>query len=148
MKDKKIIDTSLPDLPEEPAQTADCWIGTNGICLDSYNGENVGNADMFSIHRNAAQIELVGWAADFKDQLPLSALYMQIGDQVIQCNYGIERTSVSDHYQNDNLKNTGFSVTFPASYLRDGQINELSFVLVGTDGTYQYKPVTYQLQYD
>lgn len=137
----------LPALPEESAQTADYWIGTNGICLDTYNGENIGNADSFAIQGDATQIELVGWAADFKGRQPLSALYLQVGDRVIQCNYGIERTSVSDHYQDENLKNTGFSVTFPAFYLCGGEVDQLSFVQVGTDGTYRYEPVSYQLLY-
>lgn len=137
----------LPDLPEESAQTADYWIGKNGICLDTYNGMNIGNADSFSIQGDAAQVELWGWAADFKTRQPLSALYLQIGDRVIQCNYGIERISVSDHYQDDNLKNTGFSVTFPAFYLREGAVEQLSFIQVGADGTYHYEPVSYQLLY-
>lgn len=137
----------LPSLPEEPPQIADEWIGTNGICLDTYNGEAIGNKDTFSIHKDAAQVELIGWAADFKDRQPLSALYLQVGERVIQCNYRIERTSVSDHYQNDNLKDTGFSVTFPASYLAEEQVSTLSFIQVGTDGTYRYEPVMYQVSY-
>lgn len=108
---------------------------------------SLGNADSFSIQRDAAQVELVGWVADFKTRQPLSALYLQIGDQVIQCNYGIERISVSDHYQDDNLKNTGFSVTFPAFYLREGDVDRLAFIQVGADGTYRYEPVSYQLLY-
>lgn len=137
----------LPDLPEESAQTADYWIGQNGICLDTYNGINIGNADSFSIQGDAMQVELIGWAADFKTRQPLSALYLQVGDQVIQCNYGIERTSVSDHYQDDNLKNTGFSVTFPELYLCGGEVDQLVFIQVGADGAYRYEPVSYQLLY-
>ena len=139
------VDCELPALPEEPAQTADYWIGTNGICLDSCNGESTGNADSFAIQRDAKQVELVGWAADFKTRQPLSALYLQVGERVIQCGYGIERTSVSDHYQDDNLKNTGFSVTFPAFYLREGAVDQLLFIQVGTDGTYRYEPVRYSV---
>lgn len=87
----------------------------------------------------------MGWAADFKTRQPLSALYLQVGERVIQCGYGIERTSVSDHYQDDNLKNTGFSVTFPAFYLREGAVDQLLFIQVGTDGTYRYEPVRYSV---
>lgn len=137
----------LPVLPEESAQTADYWIGKNGICLDTYNGMNIGNADSFSIQGDAMQVELIGWAADFKTRQPLSALYLQVGDQVIQCNYGIERTSVSDHYQDDNLKNTGFSVTFPEFYLCGGEVDQLVFIQIGADGAYRYEPVSYQLLY-
>lgn len=139
---------SVPSLPKASAQTADYWIGKNGICLDTYNGKYISNADTFSIYKDAAVVSLVGWAADFKYRRPLSALYLNVGDKIIQCIYGIERTSVSDHYHDNNLKNTGFSVTFPVSYLRGGEIEEISFIQIGSGGTYQYEPVTYKLQYN
>ncbi len=66
----------------------------------------------------------------------------------MQCEYGLERRDVSRHYQNERLQAVGFSVTFPASYLRNGEVRELSFVQVGTDGTYRYAPVTYRLRRD
>ena len=138
----------LPNLPERPAQTADYWIARQGLCIDSYNGTRIGgDATGFQIDRSSQQISLVGWAADFAALQPLSALYLQVGDQIVKCNYGIERTSVSDHFQNIDLKDTGFSVTFPASYLKDGQVEEIRFIQIGADGTYCYEPITYQLGY-
>lgn len=141
------VNTVMPGLPERPAQIADYWIATNGICLDTYNGIRLENAGKFAVSLESPVVELVGWAADFGAQKPLKELYLQIGDINIKCNYGIERTSVSSHFKNENLKNTGFSVTFPASYLQNGQINELRFIQVGADGTYRYEPITYQLLY-
>lgn len=140
-------DCELPNLPEKSAQTADYWIGMDGMCLDTCNGENIGNAESFMTQRDATQVEIVGWAADFKSRQPLSALYLQVGDRIIQCNYGLERTSVSDYYQDGNLKNTGFSVAFPTFYLEEKDVNQLSFIQIGTDGTYCYEPVNYQLLY-
>lgn len=135
--------TELPDLPEWPAQTSDGWIGTNGMFLDTYNSERIRNADPIPIDREAMRFRLVGWAADFDGQRPLSALYLQVGDMIVRCNYGIERTSVSDHFQNDDLKDTGFDVEFPASYLQG--VDELRFIQIGTDGSYRYEPVVYRL---
>lgn len=141
------VNTVVPDLSERPAQTADYWIGTNGICIDKYNGANIKNAGKITLDTESSVVTLVGWAADFNALKPLDTLYLQVGDINIQCDYGIERTSVSNHFQNDDLKDTGFSVTFPASYLHDGQVDELRFIQVGADGTYRYEPVVYQLLY-
>ena len=142
------VETTLPDVQQRPAQTADYWIARQGLCIDSYNGTRIGgDATGFQIDRSSQQISLVGWAADFAALQPLSALYLQVGDQIVKCNYGIERTSVSDHFQNIDLKDTGFSVTFPASYLEDGQVEEIRFIQIGADGTYCYEPITYQLGY-
>lgn len=140
------VNTEVPNLPEHPAQTADYWIGGNGMWLDTYNGTRLENSKEITLDPESPVVTIVGWAADFSALRPLDALYLQVGDINIQCNYGIKRTSVSDHFKNDALKNTGFSVTFPASYLQDGQVSELRFIQIGADGTYCYEPVTYQLQ--
>jgi len=139
------VNTVVPDLPERPAQTADHWIGTHGICVDSCNGTRIGNAEEISLASEATAVTLVGWAADFNALRPLDALYLQVGDINIQCNYGIERTSVSDHFNNGALKDTGFTVTFPTSYLQNGQVDELRFVQIGADGSCRYEPVPYQI---
>lgn len=142
----KLVD-KVSDVPERPAQTADYWVGTNGICIDTYNGTRIKNVGKITLDTESSVVTLVGWAADFNALKPLDTLYLQVGDINIQCDYGIERTSVSNHFQNDDLKDTGFSVTFPASYLHDGQVDELRFIQVGADGTYRYEPVVYQLLY-
>lgn len=142
----KIVER-LPDLPQQPAQTADYWISTHGICLDTCNGVDIDDASTIPVGSDSDQVKLTGWAADFHALKPLQELYLQVGSHVIQCNYGIERTGVSDHFQNIDLKDTGFSVTFPASYLEDGQVEEIRFIQIGADGTYCYEPITYQLGY-
>lgn len=138
---------NIPVLPKAPRQDTGYWIGRNGICLGNYNGKHIGDTDSFSVRRDAILVKLTGWAADFKNGRPLSALYLKVGDKIIECSYGAEDKSVSAHFQNDNLKNVGLSVTFPTSYLRGGEINEISFIQISYDGTYQYEPITYKLQY-
>lgn len=86
-------------------------------------------------------ISMAGWAADFTVNQPLSALYLKVGDKTVRCNYGLERTSVSDYFGIDALKNTGFEVQFPKSYLDDKK--EIDFIQVGADGTYRFEPVKY-----
>lgn len=147
LQSKFTVRTTLPQLTERPLQISNYWIGKNGVCLDTYNGIRLENSKEISIDRRNSMTELVGWAADFSTKKPLKALYIQIGSKTICCNYGIRRTSVSDHYKDTNLTNTGFSVTFPTAYFGNGKIKEIQFIQVGTDGTYRYEPVTYEIAY-
>ncbi len=58
----------------------------------------------------------------------LTALYLQIGNKTVQCYYGIERTNVSTHFQNEDLQMTGFSVSIPAGYFVNEYIKVISFI--------------------
>jgi hypothetical protein len=141
---------SIPKLPEQPAQVKESWIGNHGLYIDSCNEKNVGtsnNGSPIVIDLSSNSVTLYGWAADFNAGMPLNDLYLEIGKTVVKCEYGIERTGVSEHFNNENLVNTGFSVTFPTSYLEEGDVKELQFVQVSSDGTYRYEPVVYTLQY-
>lgn len=119
-----------------------------GMWLDSVNGEDYntnhtqGEITQAS-YQNSDEVEFIGWAADFNANLPLSALYVRAGDKTVKCRYGIERTSVSDYLQNENLKMTGFNVSIPKSYL-DG-IDKIEFIMIGNDGTYRFESVEYKL---
>lgn len=139
------IYNQLPNIPEQPHQTADYWIGSNGMYLDRYNNNKPETQNVISIDFNAEEVELIGWAADFKTMQPLSDLYVQVGDKVIKCEYGIERTGVATHFETDDLTNTGFTVTFPTSYLEGGQIDHLQFIQIASDGSYRYESVIYKL---
>lgn len=141
------VTTTLPDLKERHRQTSEGWIGTSGICIDTCNSIPVYNTSSFQVNGGTPMTELTGWAADFAVRKPLKALYLQVGSQIIQCNYGLRRTSVSDHFKNFNLTNTGFSVKFPTSYFKNGEIKDIQFIQIGTDGTYRYQPVTYDISY-
>ena len=138
--------TLLPDLPEKNIQTADYWIGTNGLCLDTCNDMDV-ESDIIEVRPEDKLIELYGWSADFNSLQPLDSLYLQVGDHIIQCEYGIKRTSVSDHYQNSDLTNTGFSATFPISYLKNGEVKEISFIQISSDGQHCYEPIPFEVTF-
>lgn len=138
--------SDIPDLPEKNIQTADYWIGTNGLCLDTCNDMDV-ESDIIEVRPEDKLIELYGWSADFNSLQPLDSLYLQVGDHIIQCEYGIKRTSVSDHYQNSDLTNTGFSATFPISYLKNGEVEEISFIQISSDGQYRYEPIPFKVTF-
>lgn len=121
----------------------------NGMWLDNVNSADLNTGEYIdgqipkSLYQDGDAVILNGWAADFNAGMPLSALYIKIGDKTIKCQYGTERTSVSDYFQNENLKMTGFNVTVPKSDL-DG-VDKIEFIQVGNDGSYRYENVVYTL---
>lgn len=140
-----LIDES--DIPDEVENYQE--MGYNGMWIDNVNfadfnsGSYAHNEIPRSAYQDSNTVSLWGWAADFKVNKPLSALYLKIGDNILQCQYGIERTSVSDYFQNENLKMTGFSVIIPKKYFES--VNSIEFIQVGNDGTYRFENVNYSL---
>ncbi len=121
----------------------------NGMFLDlvndvdlNTNGSTPGEITP-QYYQNSSTVSLIGWAADFNVNKPLSKLYLKIGERTLECKYGIERTSVSDYFQNQDLKMTGFSITFPKTFL-DG-VNRIEFIQVGNDGTYKFEAAEYKI---
>ncbi len=147
---KPVSDISLPALPQAAMISREEygeWVANQGICLDTYNDKRLEGSTAIRVDPAAASVKLYGWAADFRHDAPFSELYLRVGDVLMRCDYGIERTSVVDHFQKDSLLKTGFQITFPAKYLKDGAVTEVSFIGVSADGQTLYTPVTYQLQY-
>ena len=60
----------IPEISERPVQMADYSIGTNGICIDKYNGTNIKNAGKITLDTESSVVTLVGWAADFNALKP------------------------------------------------------------------------------
>lgn len=140
----------LPTLPYKDMISSDeygRWIGNHGICLDTYNGVKNAEEGKIVIDPAAKAVDLYGWAADFFVNRPLKALYLQVGDVLLECEYGIERTGVKKSFGHEELLKVGFQVMFPSSYLQNGRVKDVSFVGLSADGEYLYTPVTYQLTY-
>lgn len=134
---------SVEEIPEKVRKSYE--VSYYGMCLDRVNGvkpAHVGEIEKDLL--NGESVTLVGWAADFATDLPCAAVYLQIGDHLLRCEYGLERESVSDYFKNKAMLNTGFEVTFPASYLDEG-VNELRFILVASNGSYRYEDVVYTI---
>jgi hypothetical protein len=94
--------------------------------------------------RDGTDLHMGGWAADVDAGKPLKSLYVKIHETLFECEYGgIERPDVSDVFENPDLLRTGFRVTIPAKYLND--VTAVSFIMLGTDGTYQYDPIVYRI---
>lgn len=139
-----VVVDHAPDLPRSDFNQDK---GYAGMWLDLCNGQPV--SEQGSIHdilfESNGYISLGGWAADFSAMQPLSGLYLQIGNVVLECSYGLPRDDVSACFGTDNLLNTGFSITFPTKYLRQQSAAELQFIQVGADGAHQYAPVQYSV---
>lgn len=135
------------DIPENILPGSE--ISYKGMWLDNVNTADLNSGGYtqgeipISLYQDSQTVFLNGWAADFNANMPLSALYIKVGDKTVKCQYGIERTSVSDYFQNENLKMTGFNVTIPKSYL--DVVDKIEFIQVGNDGTYRFESVEYKV---
>lgn len=128
--------------PEEYGQ----WIGDHGICVDTCNGRETSSTAPLQVERDRS-FTLQGWAADFSADAPFSALYLQVGDALLKCDYGAELAGMVSHFDKESLLKSGFAVTVPWACLQDGAVTEISFIAVSADGQALYQPVICQLAY-
>lgn len=118
----------------------------NGTWIDYCNDVAQPQERYVSIDiKNAESVTLKGWAADMVNMQPLGALFICVGDEMFKCDYGEEAGSVSDYFQNENLRYTGFSVNIPAEHF-SSDIKQISFIEVGLDGTFRYEDVIYNAE--
>lgn len=117
------------------------------LFVDTCNDKNQTDQQTVQITPGATSYQLYGWAGDTALGEPLSALYVKVGDQIFRCNYGIDRQSVVDYFQNENLRYTGFSVTLPESAFADGVVEQLQFIGVSQDGSCRYETYPYAISY-
>ena len=136
-------DTSFMELPAHATPTKHY----HGMVTDLHNGVKPAVSGTFDISADDGYVNLYGWAADFDAMKPLSAMYLKVGDTYFTCTYGLEREGVGRYYENDDFINTGYKVSFSPEYLNDGEITEISFIMVSNDGTYRYEPVVYNINY-
>ncbi len=140
------VNQELPTLPVASMVTPEEYgahIANNGICLDTCNGVETNGSTDLTVEESAEAVNLYGWAADFVNDAPFSALYLQIGDTLVQCTYGNARPDVAAAYGKESLTNTGFTVSIPKG-LFEGD-TELNFVGIDAEGTHLYKPVSYKI---
>lgn len=119
--------------------------GHYGMWLDRVNDkkpETKGEIDR-SLFSGSQTVTLYGWAVDFPAGKTLSSMYLKLGDKIIECSYGIAMVGPATTFDNQEFLNSGFLVRFPAEYLNSADVIE--FIQIGSEGTYQYTPVRYQL---
>ena len=124
-------------------------VGYYGTWLDYYNDMKPAEKGIIEIDKSASTVSLSGWAVDPDNKNSLNGLYIKAGDKILMTNFGQERTSVVDYFDNPDYLKSGFNVTFSASLLYDdnGQlIDSIYFIPVAHDGSYMYEPVEYKLE--
>lgn len=123
-------------------------LGYYGMWVDTYNNAKPENKGEIVIDRSASTVTLKGWAVDADKRSGLSNMFIDVGGKIIACEFGFDRQSVVDHYDEPGFLKSGFKATFDSSLLydKDGKLlDSISFILVGNDGTYMYEPVVYKL---
>lgn len=134
--------TKVPDVESHISEIQE-MSAYSGMWLDTINDMIVSDQGIVMKPNGIDHITLSGWACDFQNGMPLDSLYLQVGDQIMKCNYGIMRNDVAESFGNKNLINTGFTISFPVSYLDAS--DTLQFYQIGYDGTYMYSPVEYEI---
>jgi hypothetical protein len=116
--------------------------GNSGMWIDYCN--NIAFHDVVELPLNGNDdLKISGWAFDVNSLKPLSELYVSIGDKIVKCVYGNAHPGVSSTFNAPDLTHTAFEVTIPREILEDQ--SEINFIMVGTDGSYRYKPITYRV---
>jgi hypothetical protein len=117
--------------------------GNGGMWIDYCNGVFLYGKEL-SVGADEA-LRLSGWAIDTNSLKPLLALYVSIGDKIVQCIYGNAHEGVASTFSNPELTNVGFEVTIPKEILYNQP--EIAFIMISSDGSHQYKPVYYKLNW-
>ena len=112
--------------------------------LDTSNDKPVPTQGKLLIDKNATQIVLTGRAIDPRANLTAEGVFVQVGAKYMTATYGIPAPSVSDHFNNPLLLNSGFSVTINAAELKD--ISKISFIIVANNKKYQYMPADFWIE--
>lgn len=118
-------------------------LSEGGICLETC-GTQLLQPNVECDLGAADSIVLTGWAEDANTQAPLQRLYLKIGEQIFQCNYGINRPDVSARLGYPEAANyCGFQIELPR--LLFAGVSDLEFIGISTDGSCKYPPVIYHI---
>ena len=114
--------------------------------LDYANNQIVSSQEKINIDTNSKMINLNGWAIDSKAGQVAGDVYLKVGDKYYYGSYGLPRPSVSTSFNDSNLMNSGFSFNIKTEDLIS--VQEVSFIIISNDKTYQYTPVNFQLEFE
>jgi hypothetical protein len=131
----------ITNLPENSLERNN--YGNGGMWIDYVNKTVLTFSPEVLEVNDETDLFLEGWAVDALSNKPLSELYVSVGTTLIRCRYGNVHGGVASFFNNPDLTNTGFEVTIPKEIVHDA--SEIGFIMVGSDGSYRYKPVNYKL---
>ena len=84
------------------------------------------------------EVEITGWAVDKRNEGPVGAVFISIDNEMdIPSIYGLERPDVSEVFNNEDLRYSGFRAVFSSSILTPGpHIAVLKIIPESKDGYY------------
>jgi hypothetical protein len=106
--------------------------------LDWVNGYEISNSKDIAIKDSSDSIMIEGWALDGLNNSVASRIIIEVGNEYIEADYSKERGSVSDYFEKQHYKYSGYS-----AYLNTQKVLEaggFSVHVISADGTYQYEP--------
>lgn len=137
----------LPDLPTRDVVNTE-W--NSGLSVELCNNVEILNdttALYDTFETSSSYYIMTGWAVDMDRGCALGGLYVAVDGVAIKCDYGYERTDVSDVFFNPNMKDCGFIAVIPKSLLKNNMFevtDKIEFYMVGADGTYMYNPIAFE----
>lgn len=115
-----------------------------GYQFVDYLGSTLSGGNVLTVNSGDVTSFIEGWAVDPLAGTTASAVVLQIGDQYYYADYGKERDSVSDYFQNDAYLQSGYTATLDTQELMAA--GQLMVHVLSADGTYQYPPSVYTIQ--
>lgn len=104
--------------------------------IDSVN--DMRQPEPIVINKGDGAIEIMGWAVDKRADMPASAVFITIDDEMnIPSIYGLERPDVANAHKNRNFRYSGFRASFASSILGDGP-HDFTIKIVSKDGSGYY----------
>jgi len=99
--------------------------------IDEINGIVLNKARTPMVINNN-RIRITGWAVDFPGKKPASAVLVEIDGKMIKAAYGANRSDVAEYLNDTIYRHSGWSITFPASYIHRGW-HKLTFKIITND---------------
>ena len=99
---------------------------------------------VFSLAFADERYQLEGWAIDPDGKTTASAVFVQVADEYYQAEYGKERVTVADYFNEENYVYCGYTITLDAA-----KVNQAGYIqihVVSGDGTYRFSPVVYSVE--
>lgn len=142
----EICRNTLNDSQEVERQKVDYWIGNNGFALNRADNLKISGKNI-TINKKNDIIIMEGWAADFLHNRPLADLFVEIDNRYYSLNYGKVNLNLAKKFNNDLLAYIGFEEKFPLMLFQNLDGKQISFYMIGFDGTktYKYPAIEYKI---
>lgn len=81
--------------------------------IDRINNERFRDKETILLNKNDENVIIEGWAIDFDNKDVGEGLFFEIGDNIYEADYGLERNDVAQVYGHYDYTNSGFRIYIP-----------------------------------